>query len=171
MANDTLPEETEIPIEAIVERVTDTLFSGGTLGSLIGYDQRDYEAMYTLGHSHYAQGRYADAMKAFSFLVTYNPMERRYVNAFASCLQMEKRYDEAISFYSLTSVMDMTDPRPTFHTAECMIALGRKKEAKDALGIVIEQCKKPEQEALKSRAQALLDLLSCGKPNSGPKGQ
>ena len=164
MSSETILDDTPAPIEAILDQVTEVLTSGGTLGSLIGYDERDYEAVYTVGHNHYAQGRYADALKAFSFLVMNNPHERRFVNAFASCLQMERQYEEAISFYSLTSVMDMTDPRPTFHTAECLLALGRMKEAIEALIIVIAQCKTKEQHALKSRAQALLDILN--KPRS-----
>jgi hypothetical protein len=60
----------------------------------------------------------------------------------------------------MASVMDMADPLPTFHTAECLAALGRLPEAREALEIVIEQATDPAQSALKQRAVGLRDLLS-----------
>lgn len=85
-------------------------------------------------------------------------------------LQMLKQYENAIAFYSLASVMDRTDPRPTFHTAECLIALGRMEEAIDALTIVIEQSAASEYAALKIRAQGLMDLwLAARDAEEGEK--
>lgn len=150
--------------ELLAEKVTAALTGGATLGSLIGYSEQEYEAVYTLGHNLYSQARYDDAIKVFAFLIMNNPLEMRFVNAFAACQQMLKRFDEAIAYYSLASVMDMQDPRPTFHTAECLIALGRLKEASAALGFVIAQSERSQRPALKLRAQTLLDLL--GKPQT-----
>jgi type III secretion system low calcium response chaperone LcrH/SycD len=150
-------------VDALVTQVTEVFANGGTLGDLFDYDDRDYEAVYALGHSFYAQARYLDALKAFAFLVMNNPYEKRFVNAYASSLQMLERYDDAIGFYSLASVMDIADPKPTFHTAECLLAKGRIEEATDALNIVIKQCKDPALDALKARAEALLGLLTSHK--------
>ena len=158
-------EDQAVNAESIAGQIADVFASGGTLGSMHGYEDRDYEAVYALGHNLYAQGCYSDALKAFAFLVMNNPFERRFVKAFASCLQILKQYEDAIQFHSLTSVMDMTDPGPTFHTGECLVALGRVPEAKDAFEIVLRQCKAPEQEALKQRAQALLDIINAASPS------
>ena len=154
-------------VDALVQRVNDHLGGGGILGDLFDYNERDYEAVYALGHGFYAQARYFDALKAFGFLVMNNPLERRYVNAYASCQQMRKQYDDALAFYALATVMDIADPRPVFHSAECLIALGRIDEALDALGIVIAQSEAPQQQALKSRAQALHDLLKSPQKTNG----
>ena len=60
----------------------------------------------------------------------------------------------------MASVMDMKDPVPTFHTAECLAALGRLPEARDALQIVIDQSTDSAHAALRQRASGLLELLS-----------
>ena len=154
-------------LEALIASVTQAFSDGATLGDLMGYEERDYEAVYALGHNFYSQARYLDALKAFSFLVMNNPLERRFSNAMASSLQMLKQYDNAIGFYSLASFMDIADPRPTFHTAECMIALKRMDQAVEALEIVIDQSNTPEFEALKTRAEALLGLIKSPQAAGG----
>lgn len=149
--------------EDLPEQIAALLANGGTLGSVFDFDDTDYEVLYALGHSLYNQARYHDAMRAFGFLVTHNHMEKRYMNAFASSLQMLKSYKDAIKYYSISSLMDMSDPMPTYHTAECMIPLGYITEAKEALQFVLRQSEAPERAELKSRAQAMLDLLNSGK--------
>jgi type III secretion system low calcium response chaperone LcrH/SycD len=146
--------------EAYVKAATEHFAAGGTLGDLHGLEERDYEAMYAVAHGMYAQERYADAQKMFSFLVACNPFDRRFHQALASTMQMNGQFEEAIGYYSMASVMDMADPVPTFHTAECLAALGRLPEAREALEIVIEQSAAPAQSALKQRAVGLRDLLS-----------
>ena len=143
----------------LAEQIAELLMSGGTLGSIYDYTEQDYEVLYALGHSLYAQGRYADATKAFGFLVMHNHLEKRYVGAFASSLQMAKRYEQAVQYYTLASAMDMSDPAPTFHTAECLIALNRLDDAREALGFVVAQSSDAAHQPLSERAQALLALL------------
>ncbi|MFN9475314.1 SycD/LcrH family type III secretion system chaperone [Acidovorax sp.] len=146
--------------EHLEEQITELLANGGTLGSVYAYDDTDYEVLYSLGHSLYSQARYEDAMRTFGFLVVHNHMEKRFMNAFAASLQMLKSYKEAIKYYSMASLMDMGDPLPTFHTAECMLALGYRVEAQEALHYVLRQSDAPEYADLKVRAQAMQDLLN-----------
>ena len=91
-----------------------------------------------------------------------DPYERRFVNAFAAALQMLEQYKDAISHYTTASIMDLSDPAPTFHIAECLIPLGMVTEARRALGFVLAQCTRPNHAALKERARALLELLDPG---------
>lgn len=147
------------------DQIADLLANGGTLGSVFEYDDTDYEFLYALGHSLYAQASYQEAMRVFGYLVMSNHMEKRFMNAFASSLQMLKSYKDAIKYYSLASVMDMGDPLPTFHTAECFIAIGMRDEAREALGYVLNQSTEPEYAELQQRAQAMLELLGgAGQP-------
>lgn len=150
---------THLP-DDLADQVTELLSHGGTIGFAMDYDEKDYEVIYALGHSLYNQGRYQEAMRTFGYLVLHNHLEKRYMNAFASSLKMLKNYKEAIKFYSFASLMDMSDPLPTYHTAECMIAAGYTAEAKEALGFVIRQSTSSELEILRSRAQAMLDLIN-----------
>ena len=146
--------------QAYAARASEHLAAGGTLGDLHGLEDRDYEAMYAVAHGMYSQERYADAQKLFSFLVACNPFDRRFHQALASTLQMTGDFEQAIGYYSMASVMDMKDPVPTFHTAECLAALGRLPEARDALQIVIDQSTDSAHAALRQRASGLLELLS-----------
>lgn len=150
------------------DQIVELFSNGGTLGATQDYDDTDYEALYALGHNLYAQSRYQDAVRIFSFLVLQNHLEPRYMNAYASSLQMAGNYLEAIKVYSIASLMDMSDPLPTFHTAECMLALNMVAEAKEALTFVLRQSKAPEYAELKIRALAMQTLL--GTPDQ-PTGQ
>lgn len=154
----------EFAEENLGDQIIALFANGSTLGSALNYDDMDYEALYALGHGLYSQCHYKEASRVFGYLVMHNHMEKRFMNAFASSLQMVERYQEAIKYYSLESVMDMRDPMPTFHTAECMIALGWRDEAREALGYVLMQSTTPEYEELAQRAQAMLDLLGGTKP-------
>ncbi|GAB2734943.1 SycD/LcrH family type III secretion system chaperone BcrH1 [Melaminivora jejuensis] len=145
--------------ENLGDQIADLLANGGTLGSVFDYEDADYEVLYALGHSLYAQARYHDAMRVFGYLVMCNHMEKRFMNAFASSLQMLGSHKDAIKYYSLASVMDMSDPLPTFHTAECMLAIGMQQEAREALGYVLQQSEAEQYAELRQRAQAMLDLL------------
>jgi len=156
------------PFDNLSEQVVELLSNGGSLGTVYDYQDEDYEVVYALGHNLYSQERYLDAMKAFGFLVMHNQLERRYMNAFASSLQMLKLYKDAIQYYCMASVMDMEDPMPTYHTAECMIPLGMYAEARQALELVVEQAGTPERAALRERAQALLGLLDRHKASGSP---
>lgn len=146
-------------LESLPEKVGELLAQGATLGWIQNYDEADYEALYALGHNLYSQARYQDAVRIFGFLVLQNHLEPRYMNAYASSLQMVGNYLEAIKSYSIASLMDMEDPLPTFHTAECMLALNMVTEAREALGFVISQCKAPQYAPLQARAEAMLALL------------
>lgn len=152
------PPSSPAPQE-LSSQIAELLANGGTLGSVFDYEDQDYEVLYALGHNLYAQARYLDAMRVFGYLVMCDHMEKRFMNAFASSLQMLKSYKDAIKYYSLASVMDMGDPLPTYHTAECMIALGLRQEAREALGYVLRQSGAPQYAELRQRAQATLDLL------------
>ncbi len=153
-------QSTAVLPENLAEQIGELLLQGGTLGDAYDYTDQDYEVLYAFGHSLYSQARYQDAMKAFGFLVMHNHLERRFMMAFAASLQMVKSYEEALKYYTMASVMDMSDPVPTFHTCECMIALGMVADAKQGLEMVIGQSGDDKHAALKSRAEALLALIN-----------
>ncbi len=145
-----------------LQRLLMELLEGRTLASLQGMDPERVQGVYAVAHSLYQRQRYDEARKLFTYLMALDHHETLYMGAVASCLQMLKRYEEAIEYYSLASVYCLDDPRPTFHTAECLLALGRKDEAREALAMVLLDCEEPRHEALKHRAQAMLDFLDKG---------
>lgn len=142
-------------------QINQHLTQGGTLGDLRGFTAKEYEAMFLVGHTLYGQGKYSDAEQVFAFLVMNNPYDRRFAQALGSAKQMLGQYADAIGYYSLASMFEMTDPVPTFHTAECLAALGQADDAQDALRTVVTHCKKPEHETLKRRASAMLQIMQA----------
>lgn len=150
--------------------IIQALLEGHTLATIQGIGQDKVDGLYAFAHSLYERQRYEDARKLFTYLVTLDHHETRYMGAVASCLQMLQRYDEAIEYYCLASIYDLGDPRPTFHTAECLLAQGRTAEARDALSMVRNDCRESRHAALKHRAQALIDLLDKKTGATAPEG-
>lgn len=145
--------------QEFAERLTHALLSGETLGSLRGMTEKDLEAIYSVARQLYAQARYRDARKLFELLMKLNHLEGRYFMAYAACLQMLKQYEPALLYYTMATAFDLSDPKPTFHSCECLIALGRVPEACEGLDIVIEQSDQPAHANLRQRAQALRALI------------
>lgn len=141
------------------EQILDLLSDGMTLGSYFEYSETEYEAVYALGHSLYMQEQYLSASKYFSFLVAHIQTEKRYVNALASSLQMLGRYEEAVQYYCMASIMDIDDPLTTFHTAECFIALKQYEQAEEALSLLLQQATKPQWHELRERCQVLRNAI------------
>ena len=150
--------EAQTDEEHYTHSVLQFMSEGGTLGQIKQFGERDQEAVYALGHGFYSQGRYSDALKAFSFLVVHNHHESRYLFSLASCCQMLRRYDEAIRYFTLVSLMDIADPVPTYHTAECLMGLGMVGEAIEMFGVVVADSGAQHAE-LKKRAATLIEML------------
>lgn len=153
-------------VESAVLALAQMMASGGTLGDLRGLDDSHYEAIYAAGYAQYNAGRYEQAETVFKFLVAHNAYDRRFPLALGSVKQIQGQYEEAIGYYGLSSVMDLMDPVPIFHCAECLIALGRNDDALEALGFVIRNSTSAEQKSYRERAQALQGLLSTRESNS-----
>lgn len=159
----------DLSLDEPLRDMLQALFDGQTMASIQGVSQDDIKAYYAVARSLYERERYEDARKLFTYLMALDHHETLYMGAVASCLQMLKRYDEAIEYYSLASVFNLDDPRPTFHTAECLLAQGRIAEAREALSIVLDDCGAPRYEAIRERAQALLGFIAdkAGKATPG----
>ena len=148
--------------EAFAAQVMELFGNGGTLKDVGGYTEREFEALYAMGYNLYNQAKYGDALLVFGFLLMHDQFGRKYYKAMGSCQQMLKRYEDAIRNYSMASLLDLQDPEPTFHTAECMVALGMVQEAREALDMVERQTRdKPERKAMHDRAEAMLKLLEA----------
>ena len=104
----------------------------------------------------------------FGFLVTHNHLDRRFHKAFGACLQNLVRAD-ALKYYGVASLLDLTDPDPVVHTAECLLALSRDQEAARALRFALGQIKgEAKHAALGERVKALLELSLASATTFGP---
>lgn len=152
--------QTSSEMEQAADQVIKLLMSGGTIGQYLGHTQESMEGLYSLGYSLYKQGKYAEAEKTFGALLVCHHIDRRVYQAYAACLQMQQRYEEAIRYHLMSAAMDFTDPAPAFYTAECLLAMGKRAEAINSLRHVIALPKRsPEDQALTERALGMLDLM------------
>jgi len=148
----------DIALEPLADDISHLLKTGGRLGDGWGITDAEREALYQLGHGLYEHGRYSDAFKLFSMLVIQNHLEPRYLTALGSTCQMLGRYTDALQHYMSAAVIRLDDPRPVFHSAECLIVLNRMAEAKESLQLALTLCG-DRHEVIRTRAQALLEAV------------
>ena len=145
--------------EEIIRTFSDLLRAGGTLSDVLSKEaSKENEAMYCVGYSLYEKGSYLDAFKVFSVLVMRNQQELRYVSGLAGACQMLGRYPDALQHYMTAATLNMDDPKPIFHAAECLVAMSHIEQAKESLKLVLEIVPDP-QVPLHGRAQTLLQKL------------
>lgn len=124
-----------------------------------GRSDADYEVLYAVGHSLYAQGRYNDASQVFLVLSAHKSLEPRYLRALAASLQMMGSYEGAMGQYALWMLLDLEDPVPLLHTCECLIQLGKTSEALEGLRALLEEYDLQAHIELQKKAEGLLALI------------
>jgi len=105
----------------------------GEISSLVEHDEplskknfvaEDLRVLYSLGYSLYQAGDYVQAKTIFHQLLLSKPLKQTYWIGLGACLQLEKKYDEALKAWGMAVILDARDPTPHVHAAECNFALG-----------------------------------------------
>jgi type III secretion system low calcium response chaperone LcrH/SycD len=149
-------------------RFHDYVMAGHTLGPLLGSSVESQEALYRLAYRLYGQAKYAEAQRLFAILLMHNHLDRRYYLAYGACAQMLKRHPDALRYYSVAAQLDLTDPQPAIHMAECLLALGQRGEARACLDHGLIQARHHEEHRHHvPRLEALLSLLERAGPGQG----
>lgn len=113
-----------------------SVMSDGGLCKLAECTDQDCESLYAMGFGLYSQAHYADALKIFALLVTLKGLEPRFLKGLAACLQMTDQPAEAIRHYATAIMLDVDDPAPLLHTAECLLMLGHVEHASECLEMI-----------------------------------
>ena len=145
--------------ENVIEMMTQ-LGEGATLREMRGITDAEMEAIYAMGVNFYKAGNYDDAEKVFKFLVMFDHMSSRYWTAMGSLRQVQRRFAQAVEAYKFASFLDLENPKPLYYAAECLVALGDKAKALDALAAVDEFAAKDAKGAqFRAKAAALRALI------------
>ena len=123
------------------QKITDAakaFASGATMKEVKGITNDELEAVYSLGFGYYNTGKFDDAQKLFEFLVLFDHLNTKYWFALGAVQQARKDFQKAIASYGYSSFLDLENPKPQFHAAECYLALGDKANAASAL-LALEQ--------------------------------
>jgi len=140
--------------EQIAEAARQFVSDYTTLGELKGISREELEAVYSLGFTHYRTGRYEDAAKLFQFLVLFDHLNAKYWLALGAVQQVEKDFRGAIASYGYASFLDLENPKPQLHAAECFLAIGDRENAASALLALEEYCPKNTETGREYRAKA-----------------
>ena len=177
--NKTLANATPEDIAAIIDELAkgkdpQTKLDGKLIASLIekmckgecairdilGLDDKQMNGLYAMGYNFYQAGKYDDALKIFRALCLFDQLEPKHWIGMGATLQMMKMYEEAANAYGFAAIMDCHDPRPSFHAAECYIALNDKEKAEAALNSVVVLCEPtPANKPFIDKANAILELM------------
>ncbi len=132
----------------------------GRLADIHGATPRELEATYTFAYNLYNQARWHEALRVFSFLVQEDHLDRRFHLGRGGCLKMLKRHEDALKAYGIAHLLDVDDPTVGLYVAECLMALGRRGDAKVALEAVIAIAEdQPRFADLVRRANAVIHLI------------
>ncbi len=143
-----------ITSEQIAEAANKFVNDYTTLGELKGISHEELEAVYSLGFTHYRTGHYEDAAKLFQFLVLFDHLNPKYWLALGAVQQVARDFKGAIASYAYASFLDLENPKPQFHAAECFLALGDKENAASAILALEEYCPKNTETGREYRAKA-----------------
>lgn len=160
MANNmSLKNPESITEEKILEALAQ-FGEGSTVRELRGISDEEMEAVYAMGVNFYTTGNYEDAEKVFKFLVMFDHMSSRYWTAMGSLRQVQRRFDQAVEAYKFASFLDLENPKPLYYAAECLVAMGEKEKALDALAALNEFAAKSETgAAYRAKGEKLKALL------------
>lgn len=130
----------EINKDIIMKAAESFIKDGTTLKEFKGISNDELEAVYSLAFGYYQTGRYEEAAKLFQFLVLFDHLNAKYWFGLGAVQQVSKDYKNALTSYGYSSFLDLSNPKPQLHSAECFIALGDKENAASALTALDEFC-------------------------------
>jgi len=142
----------------LADQLREHLTRGGTLGDWFGMGPAERAAADALARYFYQQDQYDTAAQLFLWLIAMEPYERSYLLGLGAVRMMQQRYPEAVDQYAAALALDIEDPQPAFLMAQCLLKMGLRDPARDALSICLEYAKGPAHAELRGRAQALQDL-------------
>ncbi len=144
----------EINKEMIEEAAKKIAGDMSTVRELKGITDAEMEAVYSLGFNFYQTGNIENAEKVFKFLVLFDHFNAKYWIGMGAVLQVKKQYDGAVTAYAYASFLDIHDPKPQFHAAECYLAKGDRANAASALAALEQFAPQNTERGREYRAKA-----------------
>ena len=127
---------------------------GATMKELKGITNAELEAVYSLAFGYYQTGKYDEAAKLFQFLVLFDHLNAKFWMGMGAVQQVKKDFKGAIASYAYASFLDLENPKPQLHAAECYLAMGDKENALSALAALEEYCPRDTDVGREYRAKA-----------------
>lgn len=115
---------------------------------------------YRAAHQLLQENKSEDAVNAFIFLVTLNPMHAEYWMGLGAAFQMAHRYESAIDAYEMAAIYHLDHPLPYLYLSKCLFAIHDRSGALLALELAIEYASLNEEyKAFKEEAENMKNHL------------
>ncbi|MCG6236018.1 SycD/LcrH family type III secretion system chaperone VcrH [Vibrio diabolicus] len=148
------------PSQMQVEELLSFLEEGGTLKMLHDVSQDTIEHIYAVGYNFFQSGKIEQAAKVFQLLSMLDHYQARFFIGLGAARQELGEYLQAIDAYSYAALVDVNDPRPPFHSAECHLKLEQLTEAESGFYSAKEMSAGKSQYAdLHERAGIMLEAV------------
>jgi type III secretion system low calcium response chaperone LcrH/SycD len=143
-----------------MEETFSALLTGGVpLYLSKGWSEKDINALYIVAYNLYSEQKYREALDVFNSIAFYNHFDKRGWIGSAACFQLLHYYEDAITCYITASLIDIEDPLPLFHAAECYSALKKYSEAILSLDAVLVLPNNPSVAKFKTWATKMKEAL------------
>ncbi|AIW14366.1 SycD/LcrH family type III secretion system chaperone [Vibrio tubiashii] len=142
------------------------LEEGGTIKMLHDVSPDTIEHIYAVGYNFFQSGKTDQAAKVFQLLCMLDHYQARFFVGLGAARQEMGEYLEAIDAYSYAALVDINDPRPPFHSAECHLKLEQLTEAESGFYSAKEMSAgKSDYADLHKRADIMLEAVRNKRSN------
>lgn len=124
--------------QSVVDSLKDLIDEDGALTSKEWRDE-DTRVLYELGFNLYRTKEFVHAESIFRKLVVMKPLDKNHWQGLASSIQMQKRYHDALTPWSMYAFIDPKCPIPHFHAAECLLAIKDYTDCLKAIEALFER--------------------------------
>ncbi|WP_274013327.1 SycD/LcrH family type III secretion system chaperone VcrH [Vibrio parahaemolyticus] len=154
------------PSQMQAEELLSFLEEGGTLKMLHDVSADAIEHIYAVGYNFFQSGKIEQAAKVFQLLSMLDHYQARFFIGLGAARQELGEYLQAIDAYSYAALVDINDPRPPFHSAECHLKLEQLTEAESGFYSAKEMSAGKSQYAdLHQRAGIMLEAVRNKRSN------
>ncbi|EGR3405478.1 CesD/SycD/LcrH family type III secretion system chaperone [Vibrio parahaemolyticus] len=154
------------PSQMQAEELLSFLEEGGTLKMLHDVSADTIEHIYAVGYNFFQSGKIEQATKVFQLLSMLDHYQARFFIGLGAARQELGEYLQAIDAYSYAALVDINDPRPPFHSAECHLKLEQLTEAESGFYSAKEMSAGKSQYAdLHQRAGIMLEAVRNKRSN------
>ncbi|WP_229607969.1 SycD/LcrH family type III secretion system chaperone VcrH [Vibrio parahaemolyticus] len=154
------------PSQMQAEELLSFLEEGGTLKMLHDVSADSIEHIYAVGYNFFQSGKIEQAAKVFQLLSMLDHYQARFFIGLGAARQELGGYLQAIDAYSYAALVDINDPRPPFHSAECHLKLEQLTEAESGFYSAKEMSAGKSQYAdLHQRAGIMLEAVRNKRSN------
>ena len=124
------------------------------------------EHIYAVGYNFFQSGKLEQAAKVFQLLSMLDHYQARFFIGLGAARQELGEYLQAIDAFSYAALVDINDPRPPFHSAECHLKLEQLAEAESGFYSAKEMSAgKLEFAELNQRADIMLEAVRKKRSN------